>query len=63
MLRYSFNADLREVLRRLAAADQSGGSQNRDFDEKGSVTRLPLAQPLSCNGNGGHHEPITMSCG
>jgi hypothetical protein len=40
MLLYSFNADLREVLRRLATAAQNGDSQNRSFDEKGSVHTL-----------------------
>ena len=37
MLLYSFNADLREVLRRLAAAAQNGDGQTRSLDEKGSV--------------------------
>jgi hypothetical protein len=40
MLLYSFNADLREVLRRLATAAQNGDSQNSGFDEKGSVHTL-----------------------
>ena len=40
MLLYSFNADLREVLRRLAAAAQNGDGQNRSLDEKGSVHTL-----------------------
>jgi hypothetical protein len=40
MLLYSFNADLREVLRRLATAAQNDDSQNRSFDEKGSVHTL-----------------------
>lgn len=37
MLHYSFNADLREVLRRLASAAQNGNSQDNGFAEKGSV--------------------------
>ena len=40
MLLYSFNADLREVLRRLAIAAQNHDSQERSFDEKGSVHAL-----------------------
>jgi hypothetical protein len=40
MLLYSFNADLREVLRRLATAGQNDDGQNRSFDEKGSVHTL-----------------------
>ncbi len=40
MLLYSFNADLRQVLRRLATAAQNDDSQNRSFDEKGSVHTL-----------------------
>ena len=40
MLQYSFHADLREVLRRLATAAQNDGNQNRGFDEKGSVHTL-----------------------
>jgi hypothetical protein len=40
MLHYSFNADLREVLRRLATAAQNGNSQNKGFEEKGSVHTL-----------------------
>jgi hypothetical protein len=40
MLLYSFNADLREVLRRLATAAQNGDGQNRGFDEKGTVHTL-----------------------
>jgi hypothetical protein len=40
MLLYSFNADLREVLRRLATAAQNEDSQNKSFDEKGSVHTL-----------------------
>lgn len=40
MLLYSFNADLRQVLRRLAIAVQNDDSQNRGFDEKGSVHTL-----------------------
>ena len=40
MLLYSFNADFREVLRRLATAAQNGDGQNRSFDEKGSVHTL-----------------------
>lgn len=40
MLLYSFNADLREVLRRLATAAQNDDSQNKRFDEKGSVHTL-----------------------
>jgi hypothetical protein len=40
MLLYSFNADLREVLRRLATAGQNEDSQNKSFDEKGSVHTL-----------------------
>jgi hypothetical protein len=39
MLLYSFNADLRQVLRRLATA-QNDDSQNGGFDEKGSVHTL-----------------------
>jgi hypothetical protein len=44
MLHYSFNADLSEVLRRLATAAQNDGNQNRGFDEKGSVHRLDRRQ-------------------
>jgi hypothetical protein len=40
MLLYSFNADFREVLRRLATAAQNDDSQNKSFDEKGSVHTL-----------------------
>jgi hypothetical protein len=40
MLLYSFNADHREVLRRLATAAQNDDSQERSFDEKGSVHTL-----------------------
>lgn len=40
MLLYSFNADLREVLRRLATAAQNDDSQSRGFDEEGSVRTL-----------------------
>ena len=40
MLLYSFNADLREVLRRLANAGQNYDSQNRGSDEKASVHTL-----------------------
>ena len=40
MLHYSFNADLREVLRRLATTVQNHDSQNKGFDEKGSVHTL-----------------------
>jgi hypothetical protein len=38
MLTYSFNADLRDVLRRLANAGQNDDSQNRGSDEKGKCT-------------------------
>ena len=44
MLHYSFNADLSEVLRRLATAAQNDGNQNRGFDEKGGVHRLDRRQ-------------------
>jgi hypothetical protein len=44
MQNYSFNADLSEVLRRLATAAQNDGNQNRGFDEKGSVHRLDRRQ-------------------
>jgi hypothetical protein len=44
MLHYSFNADLSEVLRRLATAAQNDGNQNRGFDEKGSVHTLDRRQ-------------------
>jgi hypothetical protein len=37
---YSFNADLGEVLRRLATAAQNDDSQNRGSDEKASVHTL-----------------------
>jgi hypothetical protein len=40
MLLYSFNADLREVLRRLATAAQNDDGQNSGFHEKGSVHTL-----------------------
>jgi hypothetical protein len=40
MLLYSFNADFREVLRRLANAGQNDDSQNRGSDEKASVHTL-----------------------
>ena len=40
MLLYSFNADLREVLRRLATAAQKHDGQNSGFQEKGSVHTL-----------------------
>ena len=40
MLLYSFNADFREVLRRLAATAQNGDGQTRSLDEKGSVHTL-----------------------
>ena len=41
---YSFNADLREVLRRLATAAQKDDGQNEGFDEKGSRHTLgPVA--------------------
>jgi hypothetical protein len=40
MLLYSFNADFREVLQRLATAAQNDDSQNKSFDEKGSVHTL-----------------------
>lgn len=44
MQHYSFNADLREVLRRLATAAQNDSNQNRGFAEKGSVHRLDRLQ-------------------
>jgi hypothetical protein len=40
MLLYSFNADLKEVLRRLATAAQNGDGHNRGVDEKGSMHTL-----------------------
>jgi hypothetical protein len=40
MLLYSFNADFREVLRRLATAAQNDDGQNSGVDEKGSVHTL-----------------------
>ena len=40
MLLYSFNADLRDVLRRLATAVQNDDGQNSGFHEKGSVHAL-----------------------
>jgi hypothetical protein len=40
MLLYSFNADLREVLRRLATAAQNDDGQNSGVHEKGSVHTL-----------------------
>ncbi len=40
MLLYSFNADLREVLRRLATAAQNDDSQNGGCDEKGTMHEL-----------------------
>ena len=40
MLLYSFDTDLRDVLRRLATAVQNDDRQNRSFVEKGSVHTL-----------------------
>jgi hypothetical protein len=61
MLLYSFNADLREVLRRLATAAQNGDGQNGASMRREVCTHLTVAHLLSRNNNGGHHEPITMS--
>jgi hypothetical protein len=63
MLLYSFNADLRDVLRRLANAAQNGDNQNRGVDEKGSVHTLGRRAAMEPQHNGGRREPITMSCG
>jgi len=40
MLTYSFNADLREVLRRLTTAAENDNSQNGGRDEKGTMHAL-----------------------
>ena len=40
MLHYSFNADLREVLRRLATAAEKGNSQSKGSNEKRTVHAL-----------------------
>ena len=62
MLLYSFNADLREVLRRLATAAQNDDTRIVASMRREVCTRLAVAQLRSRNNNGGHHEPITMTC-
>ncbi|MGB9416599.1 MAG: hypothetical protein WCB58_09800 [Acidobacteriaceae bacterium] len=58
MLLYSFNADFREVLRRLATAAQNDDGQNSGVDEKGSVHTLGRHAAMEPQHNGGRREPI-----
>jgi hypothetical protein len=53
MLLYSFNADLRDVLRRLANAAQNGDNQNRASMRREVCTRLAVAQLWSRNTTAG----------